>query len=172
MCSHLFILGCLLAGFPLISRILSRLRPDRRLPPRPKGIPILGNIFDFPPPGVPEFEHWLHRKDTYGSISSVTVLGKTVVIFHDVQATRHILDNESGSTSGRPRLEFVQDLCGFGKSLASMQNNNALREHRLIVFSRSVPRHERPITTACWRRRSNAFSSGSLSLTRIHRSKS
>ncbi|KJZ75807.1 hypothetical protein HIM_04964 [Hirsutella minnesotensis 3608] len=133
MGSHLVIVDGLLAGFLLISRILSRLRPDRRLPPGPKGIPVLGNIFDFPPPGVPEFEHWLHHKDTYGPISSVTVLGQTAVIIHDVEAARHILDKESKFTSGRPRLEFAQDLCGFGKSLASMQNNHTLREHRRIV---------------------------------------
>jgi hypothetical protein len=36
------------------------------LPPGPKGLPIVGNIRDLPPPGAKEWEHWLKHKDLYG----------------------------------------------------------------------------------------------------------
>lgn len=55
------------------------------LPPGPPGLPILGNLFDLPPTtgSQPEYLHWLAHKDRYGPISSVKVLGQTMVIIHD-----------------------------------------------------------------------------------------
>jgi hypothetical protein len=50
------------------------------VPPGPKGLPLLGNIKDLPPPDKPEYEHWFKHKTTYGPISSVEVLGQTIII--------------------------------------------------------------------------------------------
>ena len=38
------------------------------LPPGPKGLPLVGNLNDLPPPGVVEAFHWLKHKDRYGAI--------------------------------------------------------------------------------------------------------
>lgn len=38
-----------------------------RLPPGPKGFPLLGNISDLPPSGEPEARHWLKHKSLYGA---------------------------------------------------------------------------------------------------------
>lgn len=40
------------------------------LPPGPKGLPLLGNLKDLPPPGVVEAFHWLKHKALYGTISN------------------------------------------------------------------------------------------------------
>lgn len=38
----------------------------QNLPPGPKGLPLIGNLSDVPPPGVLEAHHWLKHKALYG----------------------------------------------------------------------------------------------------------
>lgn len=85
----------------------------RKLPPGPKPYPIVGNIKDFPPDGTPEHQHWLKHKDRYGGISSVTVLGMTLVMIHDKKAAHELLEKISSKTSGRPTMIMANKLCGY-----------------------------------------------------------
>ncbi|KAM4065683.1 cytochrome p450 [Hirsutella rhossiliensis] len=103
------------------------------LPPGPKPLPIVGNIMDLPPKGVPEFQHWLKHKEAYGLISSVTVMGQTLVIIHDKQAAHHLMEKNSIKTSARPQFEFASKLCGFGEILASQQYGDKYRRGRKMV---------------------------------------
>ncbi|KAL3462390.1 cytochrome P450 [Aspergillus heterothallicus] len=84
-----------------------------RLPPGPDGIPLLGNLGDFPPAGALEYKHWLLHKKLFGGISSVSVLGMTLVIIHDKQAARDLLEQNSAKTSGRPIMVMANKLCGY-----------------------------------------------------------
>ncbi|OJD10762.1 hypothetical protein AJ78_08313 [Emergomyces pasteurianus Ep9510] len=84
-----------------------------KLPPGPKPHPILGNLKDFPPDGIPEYQHWIKHKDRYGGISSVTVLGMTLVIIHDKEAAHELLEQMSSKTSGRPTMVMANKLCGY-----------------------------------------------------------
>ncbi|EFZ04142.2 Cytochrome P450 CYP620C3 [Metarhizium robertsii ARSEF 23] len=112
---------------------LSRKRGKSNLPPGPRGLPIVGNIMHLPPKGMPEYQHWLKFKDIYGSISSVTVLGTTLIIIHDRKAAHDILEKNSLKTSGRPKFYFGSDLCGYGKLLSFLQYNDTFRHHRKLV---------------------------------------
>ncbi|KAM0455036.1 hypothetical protein ACHAPV_007923 [Trichoderma viride] len=103
------------------------------LPPGPKPIPILGNINDLPPPGVPEFQHWLPFKDKYGSISSVSVLGQTMVILHDSDAVQELLEKTSLKTSARAQLFFASEMCGFAAFLPAMPYDDEFRQHRKYI---------------------------------------
>lgn len=78
------------------------------LPPGPKGLPLLGNVADLPPPGTPEYTHWLKHKDLYGPISSVTVLGQTLVIINDKSIAFELLDKRSNFCSGRAKMKFAE----------------------------------------------------------------
>ncbi|KAF5495364.1 Multifunctional cytochrome P450 monooxygenase [Colletotrichum siamense] len=88
-------------------------KPRGKLPPGPKPLPLLGNIRDFPPNGVPEHLHWIKHKDLYGPISSVTVMGITLVIVNDRQMAHDLLDQDAVKTSGRPTMEMAGKLCGY-----------------------------------------------------------
>jgi hypothetical protein len=102
------------------------------LPPGPDPLPILGNIRDGPPPGMPEYQHWLSFKDKYGPISSITVFGQTAVIIHDREAIIELLERASLKTSARPEFKF-STMCGYGRYLSLQQYNNQFRLHRKLV---------------------------------------
>jgi hypothetical protein len=82
----------------------------RPLPPGPKGIPILGNVNDMPKPGMLECHHWLKHKDIYGPISSVTVLGQTIVILNDPALAFELLRDRAAIHSSRPSQVFSCDM--------------------------------------------------------------
>lgn len=114
----------------LIQRLLKK--PSYRLPPGPKPYPIIGNLFDIPPKGVPEYKHWLKHKDAFGPISSVSVMGQPLIIFHDREAANAIMGKKAQKTSARPQLNFAQ-LCGFENFLITHQYDDKYRKHRKMV---------------------------------------
>ncbi|KAG5950314.1 hypothetical protein E4U57_007865, partial [Claviceps arundinis] len=131
----LFILLTLLAA--LVSIILySRRRSVSSLrlplPPGPKGLPIVGNIFDLPPAGIPEYEHWLKHKGAYGPISSISILGTTIVILHSYEAQRELLVKKSSKTTARP-IFYFSSMCGLGNITPITTSGPVLRQHRKLM---------------------------------------
>ncbi|KAI0408983.1 cytochrome protein [Xylaria palmicola] len=102
------------------------------LPPGPKGLPLLGNIADFPSPGQPEWEHWLKHKDIYGPISSVTLLGKTLVILHSPELAYELFEKRSSKYSTRPKLTFAE-FCGLDAVAGVTPYNSKLRLSRKFM---------------------------------------
>ncbi|KAG5991738.1 hypothetical protein E4U52_003372 [Claviceps spartinae] len=100
------------------------------LPPGPKGLPIVGNVFDLPPAGIPEYEHWLKHKDAYGSISSISILGTTIIILHSYEAQRELLVKESSKTTARP-IFYFSNMCGLGNLVAT--SGPVHRQHRKLM---------------------------------------
>ena len=118
-------------GLLIIQKRSERLTHPR-LPPGPKPLPIIGNVLALPPKGVPEFQHWLKHKDIYGPISSITVMGLALIIFHDKEAAHTVLGKKAQRTSARPQLNFAT-LCGFENFLLTHQYDDKYRKHRKMV---------------------------------------
>ena len=110
----------------------SRRRGGLNVPPGPTPLPIIGNVFDLPPKGEAEFLHWFKHKDTYGPISSINVMGLTLVIFHDKDAAYAVMGKKAQKTAARPQLNFAT-LCGFENFLITHQYNTTYRLHRKMV---------------------------------------
>ncbi|KAG5990599.1 hypothetical protein E4U54_004071, partial [Claviceps lovelessii] len=110
----------------------SRSKSTLRLPPGPKGLPIVGNLFDLPPSGVPEYQHWLKHKDVYGPISSVTIFGTTLLILHSREAVQELLIKRSSKSSARPDFYFA-NACGFGNVTSNITSGPVHRHHRKLV---------------------------------------
>ncbi|KAM0521948.1 hypothetical protein ACHAPE_002513 [Trichoderma viride] len=107
------------------------------LPPGPRALPIIGNLLDLPPTGTPEFQHWLPFKDLYGPLSSVTVLGQTMVIIHDKQAADDIMNKMSHKTSSRPNAVFASELCGFDNFTSGRPYDATFRLHRKVMHQQA-----------------------------------
>lgn len=54
-----------------IWKIFFSYRNVARLPPGPKGLPIIGNLLDLPAGGTQEWQHWLKHKDLYGRCTAL-----------------------------------------------------------------------------------------------------
>lgn len=109
-CLTLYILKRLLASSSLLSALPLKSSPRLPLPPGPKGLPLVGNVADLPPPGTQEWVHWRKHKDLYGPISSLTVLGQTIVILNDHETAIEVLDKRSSVYSDRPTLAFATEM--------------------------------------------------------------
>jgi hypothetical protein len=105
----------------------------RKPPPGPKPVPLLGNVADFPPDGVPEHLHWLKHKDIYGPISSVTVLGMTLVLVHDRDVARDLLERLASKTSGRPSMVMANKLCGYEAITICQSYTPTFRRYRKFL---------------------------------------
>ncbi|KAL3494971.1 cytochrome P450 [Aspergillus germanicus] len=106
---------------------------QKPLPPGPERIPLLGNLGDFPPNGAVEYEHWLRHKKLYGGVSSVSVLNMTLVIIHDKNAARDILETNSGKTSGRPTMVMANKLCGYEDIILCQDYSPTFRRARKFL---------------------------------------
>ncbi|EEA29076.1 hypothetical protein TMatcc_002549 [Talaromyces marneffei ATCC 18224] len=115
-----------------IYKILAQFKHIRRppLPPGPKPKFLVGNLGDLPPPGQPEWNHWLQHKDAYGGLSSVTIMGQTLVIVHDVRLAFELLEKRSAKHSSRPKQVFAGEMIGWENSLGLSPYNNRFRALR------------------------------------------
>ena len=80
------------------------------LPPSPKGLPLVGNVNDLPQPGSLEYKHWLQHKEQFGLLSSVTVMGQTIIIIHDRNVAFELMEKRASKHSGRPSMKFAMEL--------------------------------------------------------------
>mgnify|MGYP001559058540 CR=1 FL=1 len=117
----------------LIYRYSSSRPVQRNFPPGPKPLPVVGNARDFPGADIPEFQHWLKHKDLYGPISSVTVLGMTLVVIHDKKVAHDLLEQNSIKTSGRPTMVFANQMCGYETIMVCQGYNSTFRHHRKLL---------------------------------------
>lgn len=100
----------LLALIGAIAFLVSKTQRNAKLPPGPKGLPILGNLRDLPPEDGLDWEFWYKHKDLYGPISSVTVLGRTIVILNEPHDATMLFEQRSAIYSSRTSMPFAGEM--------------------------------------------------------------
>ncbi|EPS35311.1 hypothetical protein H072_11345 [Dactylellina haptotyla CBS 200.50] len=122
--------GVVVAVLWIVKKITSKRQLP--LPPGPKGLPVFGNILDLPPKGLPEWEHWAKHKALYGPMSSVTILGQTIVLIHDIDIAVEMLDKKSVKFSNRPSMVFPK-MCGYEHEMAILPYDRYHRQTRKLA---------------------------------------
>lgn len=72
------------------------------LPPGPKGLPILGNLFD-----IPRERSWLTYADwasTLGDVLYMEIFGNPLIILNSAKAATELFEKRSGNYADRPPL--------------------------------------------------------------------
>ncbi|KAK6532769.1 hypothetical protein TWF281_006946 [Arthrobotrys megalospora] len=125
--------GALLTAILAIRKIIASQQKQLPLPPGPKGALIVGNINDLPPPGPPEWQHWIKHKDLYGPISSITVLGQTIILVHDLDIAEELLVRRQSNYSSRPQMFFAGEMCGMGHIVTFQNYNRNFKQQRKLA---------------------------------------
>ncbi|KAL4061713.1 cytochrome P450 [Scleroderma yunnanense] len=105
------------------------------LPPGPKPLPLVGNLFD-----IPVIKPWLTYADwgkKYGDITHIQVFGRHIILLNSVEAAVEMLDKKSAKYSDRPVFPMAGDLVGCKDSLPLLSYGDRFREirkhfHRVI----------------------------------------
>ncbi|TBU63516.1 O-methylsterigmatocystin oxidoreductase [Dichomitus squalens] len=103
----------------------------RPLPPGPKTLPILGNMFN-----MPRVRPWIVYRDlshVLGDIIHLRVLGQHIVVLGSAQAIYDYLDKRSANTSDRVQSPMIE-LSGSSLNIALMPYGQWWRRHRRSLW--------------------------------------
>ncbi|RPD52913.1 CyP450 monooxygenase [Lentinus tigrinus ALCF2SS1-6] len=93
----------------LVLRFLNGRRRGLSLPPGPKPLPILGNIFNLPRRIVAKEYYKLNER--YGDVVYLNALGQSMVLLGSYETARELMDKRSSNYSNRPRC-IMKSLIG------------------------------------------------------------
>ncbi|KAJ7498244.1 cytochrome P450 [Mycena galericulata] len=107
----------------------NRNRSRLPLPPGPRKLPIVGNLFDIPSERQWEaYSKWSKVFDS--DIIHVNVAGTSIVVLSSMKAIREVFDKRSSLYSDRPRLPMLNELMGWDFGIGFMKYGDRWRAHR------------------------------------------
>ncbi|KAJ7447294.1 cytochrome P450 [Mycena galericulata] len=99
------------AAIPLVSVALYNRRSSLPRPPGPRGLPLVGNLFQLTDDSWNLFTQW---KADYGPIVHINLGGQEVVVLNSFPAAAELLEKRSAIYSDRPTLFVAREILTDG----------------------------------------------------------
>ncbi|KAF8580774.1 cytochrome P450 [Ramaria rubella] len=125
----------LTVGLSIYNRATARAR-NLKLPPGPKGLPVLGNIHQLPKAKWNLFLKW---KALYGPIFRINILGQNIVVLNTAKAVTDLLERRSRIYSDRPRFVMSGEILSGNVVLAFLTNGSLWRRSRRVMHATFGP---------------------------------
>ncbi|KAI0724641.1 cytochrome P450 [Fomitopsis betulina] len=110
----------LLAALAIFLRLAFKSALKRgALPPGPKGLPFIGNVFQMPRAHAGRGFAELSKK--YGDLVYMEVLGHRMIVIDSQDVARDLLEKRGARYSNRPRMVRINEVIGWDPSLMTLQ---------------------------------------------------
>ncbi|KAI0655728.1 cytochrome P450 [Cubamyces menziesii] len=100
----------------------------RKLPPGPKGLPLLGSVLQLP--GTFQELKFAEWGKQYGDVVYFKVFRTPTIVLNSLEAVREVLDKRSSKYSDRPRMTLLVEVMEQTAALVSIPYGDRLRKHR------------------------------------------
>ncbi|SJL18710.1 related to cytochrome P450 CYP2 subfamily [Armillaria ostoyae] len=144
MASTLLLTILSFGAFVLYRLSLSILRRRLPLPPGPKRLPLIGNLWNVPRAADHPWRTYARWTTTYGDIFYLDISGNPTVVINSAQAAADLLEKRSGNYSDRPDFTMIK-LAGRDINFGFMRYCDQWRTHRRMFHQyfhpRAVPAH-------------------------------
>ncbi|KAL0579186.1 hypothetical protein V5O48_002808 [Marasmius crinis-equi] len=109
-----------------ITRTLSERRKGK-LPPGPKGLPIVGNLFQLSLDAWIPFTEWKYK---FGSLVYLTAGSQGILVINSHKVATELLDRKANIYNSRPRFIVASEYLTGGMFLGLVQNNDIWKRMR------------------------------------------
>ncbi|KAJ7509664.1 cytochrome P450 [Mycena galericulata] len=133
------------ASLLFVGRLYSK-RSKLPLPPGPKKLPLIGNLFDIP--AKFQWETYAQWSEQYNSdIIHLDLAGTSVIVLSSLEATDALFEKRSSMYSDRADAPMITELMGWKFNIATMKYGDEWRTHRRLfnqAFSAKAARRYEP----------------------------
>ncbi|EKM55820.1 uncharacterized protein PHACADRAFT_209340 [Phanerochaete carnosa HHB-10118-sp] len=121
-----------LVGLITLVAYYARRNKQYRLPPGPKGLPIVGNAWDLPAEGCEwvAYQRWGKQYDS--DVIFLRFFGAPVVVLNSAKAALDLFEKRSTIYSDRQHQVMLHDIVGWGKNFAFLHYGDEWRTHRKL----------------------------------------